>query len=128
MGDLTKNFSRHEFACSCGCGLDTVDTETLEILQACCDYFAAYCEVDSVFAVINSGCRCAEYNASPSVGGSPGSQHVKCRAVDFRIVGVLPLNVHKYLDQMYPDQYGIGSYSTFTHLDTRSGSPARWVG
>ena len=25
MGDLTKNFSRSEFACKCGCGFDDID-------------------------------------------------------------------------------------------------------
>lgn len=126
MGDLSRNFSRHEFACNCGCGLDTVDIETLDVLQDCCEYFSAFLAVDRVTAVVNSGCRCEGYNNQ--VGGSKNSQHVKCRAVDFRIVGVLPINVHKYLDQKYPGKYGIGSYSTFTHVDTRSGGPARWVG
>ena len=34
MGDLSENFSRHEFACKCGCGNDTVDAELIRVLQS----------------------------------------------------------------------------------------------
>ena len=34
MGTVSKNFSRSEFACKCGCGFDAVDVDLLAGLQA----------------------------------------------------------------------------------------------
>ena len=31
MGDLTKNISRYEIACKCGCGFDTIDIEVVRM-------------------------------------------------------------------------------------------------
>lgn len=123
---MTKNFKRHEFACKCNCGLDTVDHETLMVLQECCDHFAEELSVEKVSCIVTSGCRCKAYNRL--VGGADNSYHAKCRAVDFKIIGVLPVAVYAYLNERYPNQYGIGSYSIFTHLDTRTNGPARWQG
>ena len=33
MGDLTENFSRREFACTCNCGADGIDMELVEALE-----------------------------------------------------------------------------------------------
>ena len=33
MGDLSEHFSRLEVACRCGCGLDSMAAETLEIAE-----------------------------------------------------------------------------------------------
>ena len=44
---------------------------------------------------INSGYRCAAHNASPKVGGSPSSHHVKGMAADIRIQGITPEEVAK---------------------------------
>jgi hypothetical protein len=30
---ISENFARSEFRCKCGCGLDTVDTELLRLLE-----------------------------------------------------------------------------------------------
>lgn len=116
MTYLSKDFNREEFTCKCGCGLDTVDAETLFVLQLLRDHFNAK-------VTILSGCRCEEHNAF--VGGSDGSWHIKCRASDFWIEGVEPKLVVKWLESNYPDKYGIGLYSNFTHLDTRH-FKARW--
>ena len=124
MGDLTNNFSRSEFACNCGCGFDTVDVETLEVLQDVCDHFAEVLFVSKVVAYVTSGCRCEAYNSF--INGAQGSQHKKARAVDLQIDEVEPVEVYNYLNKKYPSKYGIGRYSTFTHIDTRSGTPARW--
>ena len=117
MGDLTYNFNREEFACNCGCGLDTVDTETLRILQEIRDHFASP-------ITINSGCRCFTYNRD--IGGARKSQHVKCRAADFSIEGVTQDEIYLYIGDTYPDVGGVGKYDDFIHLDTRSGRKARW--
>lgn len=119
MGDLSKNFSRHEFACNCGCGYDTVDKELVDILQDVRDHFGAA-------VTVTSGCRCEAYNAK--VGGSPGSQHRLGRAADIVVDGVAPAAVHEYLAGKISGRFGLGSYATFTHVDTRSNGPARWGG
>lgn len=123
MGNLSKNFSRIEFACKCGCGFDTVDTETLDVLQECADYFSEKAG-KQVAVHVTSGCRCREYNAQ--VGGTKSSQHIRGRAVDFVIQNVDPQLVYDYLDAMYADRYGLGDYDNFTHLDTRTHGPTRW--
>jgi len=124
MGDLTKNISRHEVACKCGCGFDTMDVETIQVLQETCDFFAAAQGLDKVVCHIHSGCRCIPYNRK--VGSTDASQHTQGRAIDFSIEGVWQDDVYGYLVWMYKNYYGIGSYDTFTHLDTRTNGPARW--
>lgn len=114
MGDLSKHFSRHEFACKCGCGQDTVDAELLTELEALRQHFDAP-------ITINSGNRCEEYNRR--VGGASASQHLRSRAADITIKGVTPLRVYTLLDPTHKG--GLGKYETFTHIDTR-GSRARW--
>lgn len=127
MGDLTKNISRHEVACRCGnCSCDTLDYETANVVQECCDFFATALGVPKVVLNVHSGHRCVAYNKR--VGGAIGSQHVKGRALDISIAGVSPEMIANYLDTKYPQKYGIGTYHGFVHVDTRSGPPARWNG
>ena len=114
---LSEHFHRSEFECKCGCGFDTIDAETLEVLEELREHFETP-------IVINSASRCIEHNKA--VGGSPESQHLVSRAVDIRVINVLPSVVADYLDSLYPDKYGIGRYTTFTHLDTKSGHKRRW--
>lgn len=116
MGDLTKNFSRKEFACRCGCGFDHISLQLVEELQDVRDHFNAP-------IIINSACRCEGHNAK--VGGAKGSKHKLGIAADIVVKGVLPKEVHKYLIEKHKDRYGIGRYNTFTHLDVRD-SKARW--
>jgi uncharacterized protein YcbK (DUF882 family) len=123
MGDLTKNISRHEVSCRCGCGSDSIDAETIEVVQECCDHFSDITG-SRVVAAINSGNRCLGHNRS--IGSRDSSQHPKGRAIDFRIVNVDPADVYKYLDERYSGKYGVGNYPTFTHLDTRTNGGSRW--
>jgi len=124
MHALTKNIWRYELKCRCGCGFDTLDWETLEVLQECCDHFARWLKHPRVHLTITSAARCEEHNKA--VGGSPTSQHLLGRAVDFRIRGVSPMFVYDHLTNKYPEKYGIGCYETFVHLDTKTGPPRRW--
>jgi len=121
MGNLTKNLSRSEFKCSCGCGFDTVDVDTVRVIQEVCDHFD--CSVR-----VTSGCRCAAHNAS--VGGTKNSQHLRGRAADCQFIydgsPIDPETIYQYLISEYDREYGFGLYSTFNHIDTRSGKPARW--
>lgn len=118
MGNLSKNFSRHEFACQCGCGFDTVDIETVKVLQEVADEFGEP-------VTVTSGCRCPAHNKA--VGGANNSQHKLARAADIMVKNVSPAAVFEFLDRKYPDRYGLGEYSNFVHVDTRTGK-ARWEG
>ena len=117
MGDISENFSRSEFACKCGCGLDSVDVELLRILETLRSHFDRP-------ITINSGHRCVDYNAF--VGGSSNSQHLYGRAADIVVDGIDPALVYELADQMGIG--GAGEYSTFTHVDSRTNGPARWEG
>lgn len=129
MGDLTKNISRHELACHCGCGLDSMDCETVCVVQDLCDFFTIM-KGKKVTLIITSAARCFEYNRKPVSEGGPGSndnsQHPRCRAMDIKIVDVSPDEVYDYLIAKYPNKYGFGKYATFIHVDTRTNGPARW--
>ena len=115
MGDLSKNFNRAEFACKCGCGFDVVDTKLLEYVQAIRDHFKRP-------VTITSACRCDAHNKA--VGGKPNSQHRLGRAADLVIDGVAPRAVAEHADSLGCG--GVGSYNTFTHIDSRTNSGARW--
>lgn len=124
MGDLTTNISRSELACKCGCGSDSMDWETINIVQDAADHFADVLGIDKATVRINSAHRCFEYNRS--VGSNDKSQHPQARAIDFTIDGVSPSDVYAYLVSKYPNQYAFGKYKGFTHADSRTISPARW--
>jgi uncharacterized protein YcbK (DUF882 family) len=116
MGNLSESFSRSEFACNCPneCGYDTVDCALLELLEEIRNHFGRR-------IYINSANRCPAHNRS--VGGAENSQHLYGRAADIVVDGIPPEEVYAFCDAM--EVPGLGSYSTFTHCDTRSGH-ARW--
>ena len=118
MGDISKHFDRHEFACKCKdmCGFDSVDVELLAALEDVHEHF-------NTTVSINSGCRCEQQNKA--VGGEPNSQHTKGKAVDFTMIGPSPAKIYQYLTAKYPDKYGMGLYKTWVHLDVRA-IKARW--
>lgn len=119
MGDLSANFSRHEFKCKCGkCEQVGPDPLLIAELQAIRHDLGKP-------IVINSGHRCKAYNRR--VGGAINSQHIKGTAADIQIGGMTPAEVQDYLLARFPDTYGIGRYNTFTHFDVR-GWKARWAG
>ena len=116
MGDLTRNISRWEVACKCGCGLDTIDFLTATVVQEVCDHIAHNTDQTSVVLHINSGCRCEVHNKRE--GGAEDSKHLTGRAIDFWIEGIDPALVYNYLTGRFPCVFGIGNYEDFTHLDT----------
>jgi len=120
-GYVSPHFRKTEFDCNhCGCYGELVSEELLEVLE---DVRAHFGEAP---VTINSGVRCAFHNAN--VGGASNSRHLDtyADAADIVVSGVTPHTVHAYLVGKYPSQYGLGSYSSFTHIDTRPNGPARW--
>ena len=115
---LNKYFKRSEFACRCGCGTSTVDAELLQVVTDVREHFG-------IPVIVNSGHRCAKHNAN--VGGAKNSVHMTGKAADIRVKGLAPSQVAFYLEQKYPNKYGIGRYANFTHIDVRDGK-ARWNG
>lgn len=113
MGDLSKNFSRHEFACKCGCGFDTVDAVLLEL----CEQVR---EMNGGPVRVISGCRCAAHNKKEK--GSPKSQHMQGRAADLFVKD--PVKIYYKLIEQY-NCFGVGLYKTWIHVDSRI-AKARW--
>lgn len=118
MGDLSKDFSRSEFRCKCGCNIDKVSPTFIHKLQ-----WAR--ELAGIPFVINSGCRCPNYNKT--VGGKPTSDHItdearSCEGVDIRCSnGSARFKIiNAALDAGFTR---IGIADTFIHLGDRRSNP-----
>jgi len=121
---LTKNFSKSEFECKCGCEmpehiLDNVK-ELAFSLQRLRDKFNKPIK-------INSGYRCESHNKI--IGGTKNSQHKKGLAADIVVKDKTPKEVYDFINKLSNlnmiKQGGLGKYNTFTHFDIR-GYKARW--
>lgn len=151
---ITEHFSLSEFACRDGTDypIDRIDEVTgktwLESrLKPLCDTLevirAKLCEEENqeVIMRIDSGYRTAEYNKR--IGGAPGSQHPKGRAVDIKVFTrdmrrqVSAARVHSVIYNLWRERKikqlgGLGYYRTFTHVDVRPRPEddhlARWGG
>tara|TARA_R110000823_G_C15952958_1_gene502548 strand:- start:23619 stop:23966 length:348 start_codon:yes stop_codon:yes gene_type:complete len=115
MGNLSKNFSTQEFECSC-CGETKINLDLVNLLQEMRD------ELEESI-VITSSYRCPEHNAE--VGGAKKSQHLLGTAADIVVRSCSPDYIYQYLDNKFPDKYGVGKYKTFVHIDVRD-KKARW--
>lgn len=114
---ISKHFDRSEFACNCGeCDSIAVDKVLIDVLEDVRERF-------SKSVTVTSGYRCPKYNLK--VGGSRNSQHLTGKAADIVVKDVAARDVSMYLKQSYPDDFGIGTYDDFTHIDTRD-IKARW--
>ncbi len=106
MGDLTKNFSRREFACRCGCGYEEICIKLVEKLQVTPEKFGPI--------HINSACRCVKHNQEE--GGGHNSSHLRGWAVDIRCRNSFErFFLVKYFLQEGFSRIGIGE--TFIHVD-----------
>ena len=116
MGDMTKNFSRDEFACRCGCGGVKVCEYLVEKLQVIREKLGPM--------HINSGYRCVSHNLQ--VGGSPESSHLRGCAVDIRCENSFDrFFLIKYLLQEGFSRIGIGP--TFIHADLDAEKPQNLI-
>jgi len=116
VGDISANFSRHEFSCKCGCGFSVVDAELIKLLELSRIQWGAA-------VTINSAARCEYHNNF--IGGAKNSQHLLGTAADFKVRGVEPKVVYEWLTAQYPKTYGMGLYNSWVHLDVRP-VKARW--
>jgi uncharacterized protein YcbK (DUF882 family) len=121
MGDITKNFSRHEFLCPGHDGL-LLDPMLPRALQTLRDLVGQPIHILSAY-------RTYEHNRK--VGGSVTSQHLWGRAADITIANMSVEDMYHFALQveefkkggigLYPDQH-------FIHVDVRGNvEPARWA-
>ena len=117
---LSNNFNSTEMDChGNGCCSTTLINEKLvEYLQKIREHFGKP-------ITITSGYRCVKHNSSPTVGGATGSRHTKGDAADIVVSGVIPAEVAKYAESI--GIKGIGLYSNFIHIDTRT-TKSFWYG
>jgi uncharacterized protein YcbK (DUF882 family) len=113
----SKWFKRSEFECRCGCGFCAVDAELLKVLEDVREHFRQPTK-------ITSGCRCPKHNSN--VGGAAKSKHVVGTAADIQVKDTNSSEVYAYLDNKYPNSYGIGKANSFTHIDIRP-NKTRWT-
>ena len=95
----------------------------IEALEDCRSHFKTLHSKLDVSIKITSGHRCINHNSY--VAGAPRSKHLDGIAADFIVRGVSSDDVATYLEQQYPNKYGIGRYTGRTHLDVRE-EMARW--
>ena len=116
---LTKNFSRSEMECHCGCGLYEMDSKHMNKLQLLRDHcgFPFY---------LNSARRCKYWNDKS--GGYPTSAHLDGLATDIRVTdkALLRVILKHAIDMGFE---GIGVADDFIHLDSkkRKNGKAFWL-
>ena len=112
MGDLSRNFSRSEFACRC-CGKADIDPRLVDALQELRDLANAPIRV-------TSGYRCPEHNRV--VGGAKQSRHLRGHAADIVIKSLSVAGMYELAEQVAAFRNGgIGVYPEqgFVHVDIR---------
>ena len=106
---LSKNFTREEFKCPCGCTRQMVDSELVEKMQAVREKLGKPIK-------ITSGYRCIPHNAA--VKGSSGSKHRYGMAADWRMKD---RNINPVALGIIATQY-FTTYNTFILPTIRRGS------
>jgi uncharacterized protein YcbK (DUF882 family) len=115
MGDLSKNFNRHEFACHCGCGFDAVNPKLITALET----LRELCGNRPI--TITSGCRCVWHNKA--IGGVAASKHLLGDAADIKVQGKKAQDVlHKCGQVEAFKQGGRILYDTWVHVDVNTGN------
>lgn len=119
MGDLSKNFSKSEFACP-HCKTTFVTKELVDALQELRDLAMAAVRTLSTY-------RCALHNKK--IGGAPNSLHMAGKAADIQIDGLNVVEVAELAKKVPAfKEGGIGIYPQehFVHVDVRE-KKARWA-
>tara|TARA_R110000824_G_scaffold269931_3_gene458398 strand:- start:1408 stop:1794 length:387 start_codon:yes stop_codon:yes gene_type:complete len=121
---LTKNFSKSEFECKCGCEMPKKVLDNVKILA---EQLQAIRTISEQPIQINSAYRCVKKNKA--IGGVSNSQHILGKAADIVIKEHTAEETYELLDELMHYntilQGGLGKYNSFTHYDIR-GKEARW--
>ena len=115
---LSKNFKVKEFACTDGSDPIFIDSELVNVLQKIRSHFGKTVTITSAYRTPTK---------NKAVGGETYSQHLYGKAADIKVKGVTPKNVAAYAETLLKNKGGIGTYSTFVHIDVRT-TKARWKG
>lgn len=115
---LTKNFKVSEFACSDGTDTIFISSLLVSILQQIRDHYGKAVHINSAY-------RTEAHNKK--IGGATYSQHKYGIAADIHIDGVKPKDLAAYVETLLPSSGGIGTYSSFVHVDVRR-TKSRWQG
>lgn len=115
---LSTNFRVKEFACSDGSDPIFIDTDLVKILQKIRNHFGKSVTITSAYRTPTK---------NKAVGGETYSQHLYGKAADIKVSGVSPKKVAAYAEKLLVNKGGIGTYSTFTHIDVRA-TKSRWNG
>ena len=115
---LSANFRVKEFACTDGTDPIFIDTELVNVLQKIRAHFGKSVTITSAYRTPGK---------NKAVGGQAYSQHLYGKAADIKVSGVSPKKVAAYAEKLLPNKGGIGTYGSFTHVDTRA-TKARWTG
>jgi len=121
---LTDNFNKSEFECSCGCDMPEEVFDNIKILAQQLQVIRdMLCESIKV----TSGYRCKNYNKK--IGGAKYSQHLLGKASDLQMKETRPEELANAIDKLQEAKFievgGLGRYINFTHYDIR-GYEARW--
>ena len=121
---LTKNFSKSEFECKCGCEMPPDVLSNIKILA---EQLQIIRNKLNKPIKINSAYRCPKHNEI--IGGSSKSQHKLGLSADIVVNGMSPNGVFGFVNKLMAldiiKRGGLGQYNTFTHFDIR-GYIARW--
>lgn len=115
---LSTNFKVKEFACTDGSDPIFIDSNLVNVLQKIRTHFGKSVTITSAYRTPGR---------NKAVGGQTYSQHLYGKAADIKINGVTPKKVAAYVEKLMPKSGGIGTYSTFVHVDVRS-TKSRWKG
>lgn len=115
---LSTNFKVKEFACTDGSDPIFIDSDLVNVLQKIRNHFGKSVTITSAYRTPTK---------NKAVGGQTYSQHLYGKAADIKVKGVTPKKVAAYAETLLKNKGGIGIYSTFTHIDTRT-TKSRWNG
>ncbi len=115
---LSTNFKVKEFACTDGSDPIFIDSDLVNILQKIRSHFGKSVTITSAYRTPGK---------NKAVGGETYSQHLYGKAADIKVKNTSPAKVAAYAEKLLKNKGGIGTYSTFVHIDTRT-TKARWKG
>ena len=116
--NLSTNFKVKEFACTDGSDPIFIDSDLVNVLQNIRTHFGKAVTITSAYRTPGR---------NKAVGGETYSQHLYGKAADIKVNGVSPKKVADYANILLKNKGGIGTYNTFTHIDTRT-TKSRWNG